>query len=80
MHTTEIKAYRKIANGLFAIDILCCGEHEHPHTVGSAVMNNSEALEASIATARKIAAQDHEAAQQLDTRLKALVGSTVKHQ
>lgn len=79
-HTTEFKGYRKIANGQFALDFLCCGEHEHPHTVGSEVMANPQKLKASMEWAHKQAQLDHDAAQKLDAHLQSLVGSKVEHE
>jgi hypothetical protein len=78
-HTTEFKGYRKISNGQFALDFLCCGEHEHPHTVGSEVMTDPAKLAASIEWAHAQAKLDHDAAQQLEARLAALIGNKVEH-
>jgi hypothetical protein len=78
-HKTEFKGYRKISNGQFAIDIVCCGEHEHPHTVGSIVMSDPDLLNKSISEAHRIASLDHEAARKLENHLNGLVGKTVEH-
>lgn len=78
-HTTELIGSRKISNGQFAIDILCCGEHAHPHTIGSEVMNNPAKLAQSIQYAHTQAAADHAAANALESDLEALKGQKVEH-
>lgn len=78
-HTTELIDSRKISNGQFAIDILCCGTHAHPHTVGSEVMNDPTKLAASIQGAHALAAADHAAANALESDLAKLKGQKVEH-
>ncbi len=70
-HTTEIVEYKKVANGLVAALIRCCGNAstDHWHTMAVSVAADPVTRAASIAPQRDFVAAQHEQAIQAEAGL-----------
>lgn len=79
-HKTTIVEQVQLAPHLFAVRIQCCGKHDHWHTMHAGVVLDSDKMQASLETARELAALNHEAGQKAAAKLEALVGTEVEHE
>jgi hypothetical protein len=78
-HKTEFTGMKKLSSGQWEIQITCCGEHVHPHTVGAEAVSTPEKKRETLDWAHKEAAKHHEAAQQLESGLLEAAGETKEH-
>lgn len=79
MHRTEVVSTFK-ANGMYVIEIACCGNHTFRHSMMLEALMKPEKLKESLAQGHKLAAQSHEAHLLADTILESLKGLTVEHE